>query len=275
MYKKYLIVAPLAIAIGLIVTHYKPTENKSQLEKLVEERAIVNEQMLQIEATERELQQAIQQECKKLELTCAVDHVPVVSKKVEQIVEVHGKVEVEAHEELEVEAHEELEEVSMWRNQDVNPLPPVYGNTPKKRFEAIIEYYGYNPLDFVAVRNKHWIPEELIAAIVWAETGFINFKSSNNIGNVGNNDRGDTTEYASIQEGLMAMGSTLNNKYLWNLETIGELSQGGRTVLWLKWCAEKWEYCYATSPESRNKNVLDFMSFIHGERINEDYKFRS
>lgn len=174
-----------------------------------------------------------------------------------------------------VKEHASTPEQSMRRNQDKNPLPPVHGNTPQKRFEAVVEYYGYDPLDFVAVRKKYWIPEELIVSIVRADTGFLNFKSHNNIGNVGNNDRWDTVAFSSIQAWLMAMWQTLTNKYLWDLTMIGELSQWGRTAMWLKWCAEKWEYCYATSPENWNKNVLDMMSFIHGKKINEDFTFRN
>ena len=111
--------------------------------------------------------------------------------------------------------------------------------------------------------------------IAWADSDLGKaLKSKNNIGNVWNNDRWDTKEYATIYDGINAIYRTLNNKYQKYSEKIWELSQGWRTMLWLKWCAEKWEYCYATSDSTRGINIINCLNMIYDSEKNEYFEFR-
>lgn len=163
---------------------------------------------------------------------------------------------------------------SIWRNQELNPLPEIHGNTPSKRFNNFLAYFGHNPAWYVEARNKYGVKEEVLACIVWADTGFMNLKSKWNYGNVGNNDRGDTVNFSWPQQWINAIAQTITNKYLWRYTTMWELSQWGRTEMKLKWCAEKGEFCYATSEKNWNMNTLDCLTMIHGKRVNEDFKHK-
>ena len=78
------------------------------------------------------------------------------------------------------------------------------------------------------------------------------FASSNNIGNVGNNDRGDRVDKDSPLAGARSVYLTLNNSYLGGYHTIYELSGYGN----------KDGAIYASSPYNRQKNVSRCLSSI-------------
>lgn len=99
-------------------------------------------------------------------------------------------------------------------------------------------------------------------------------KTKNNIGNVWNNDRGDTVAYKDIDSGIEAIFKVLNNKYLWGIYTVGYLSCGGKYAIGITDCFQNGEKVYATSEENWNNNVLNTMSMIYWKQIDEDYKFR-
>lgn len=160
-------------------------------------------------------------------------------------------------------------------HQHLNPLPPVWGSTPKERLNNLVSYYAswFDVSVFIEARNAHGIPEELLACIAYADSTLGQFtKSTNNITNYGNNDRGDTRSYASVLYNVMDTAKAMKEwQYLGKLKKIGELSEWGRKALWLPSCSA-WtgNPCYATSEVNRRGNVNDCMTFIHGANKDRD-----
>jgi hypothetical protein len=101
--------------------------------------------------------------------------------------------------------------------------------------------------------------------IGFAETSFRNFKTTYNIGNVGNDDSGNTVTYGSPLAWVKALYNVLNNRYLWWYFTINELSRFGNSD----------GYIYASSPYNWQKNIMKCMSAIYAYPVPEDYPFRS
>jgi hypothetical protein len=91
-------------------------------------------------------------------------------------------------------------------------------------------------------------------------------KSTNNIGNVGNNDRGNVVHYRTLEEGIGAIARVLNNQYLGNYTTIGELSRGGGNAT---------GKIYASSPFNWNKNVKACLGDILQQPVDESFNFRT
>lgn len=155
------------------------------------------------------------------------------------------------------------------------PLPTIKtkNNSVYSRTSVFLSLHWHNIWQWEA-QSKN-IKTEVLVCIARADShlGYA-LKTKNNIGNIGNNDRWDTMEFETLDLGIRAITNTLNNQYLGRYTMIWELSQWGRTVLWLKWCAEKWEYCYATSKENRNWNVLNCLSLINMKQIDETFTFR-
>ena len=124
-----------------------------------------------------------------------------------------------------------------------------------------------------------WIKPEVAVCIAFADTSLWKaMKTKNNIGNVWNNDRWDKVHLSSIYVWITAIYQTLNNKYLSKYDTLGMLSQWGRTALRAKWCGEKWEQCYATSPDNWNNNIINCLNLIHwheDKKIDENFLFRT
>lgn len=128
---------------------------------------------------------------------------------------------------------------------------------------------------FRAVGLIHSIKPSVLVCIAQADSSLGKaLKSTNNIGNVGNNDRGDTVHYPTLQAGVNAMGETLNNQYLGKFTKIGELSNGGRKALNMPRCGGEFK-CYATSEINWNRNVIGCLQNIEkDETINESWGFR-
>ena len=128
---------------------------------------------------------------------------------------------------------------------------------------------------FYEYEEKYKIKKEAIVCIAWADSHLWKMlKSTNNIGNVWNNDRWDVVHFATIEQGIEAMFRVLNNRYLGNYQRLWELSQWWRTNLWLKPCTDRWEFCYATSKENWNNNVLNCLNTIKDTSIDENWNFR-
>lgn len=141
-------------------------------------------------------------------------------------------------------------------------------STIAERRDNFLRRYAYGPyadagLWYDAAEGQ-WV-DPLLGICVWfAETWFKNFKSPNNIGNVGNNDRGDVVEYVSPLVWARALYSVLNNQYLWWYHTLNELSRFGNSD----------GFIYASSPYNRQRNVMRCLSSIYGYAIPEDFPFR-
>lgn len=88
--------------------------------------------------------------------------------------------------------------------------------------------------------------------------------TSNNIGNVWNNDRWDRISFWSALEWARLIFQTLNNQYLWHYNTIIELS----------WYWNKDWKIYASSPYNRQNNVIKCLSMIKWRYVPDDYPYR-
>ena len=135
------------------------------------------------------------------------------------------------------------------------------------RFDSNIK-----PWDVWNVEHFYWIKEWVVACIAFAETSMWTrgYWLCNNVGNVGNNDRGNRHCYATVQWGLEAIGQTLNNWNLWAKQTIGCLSRAGH-------CTEvndNWKI-RASSPGSRENNVVNCLEAIYQQEIDPStFNFR-
>ncbi len=89
-------------------------------------------------------------------------------------------------------------------------------------------------------------------------------KSAYNIGNVGNNDRGDTKDFVNARSWVAAMTATFNNKYLSKYMTIDQLSRYGN----------KTGSIYASSEFNWHNNITKCMSHVKGQYIRDEYPFR-
>lgn len=101
---------------------------------------------------------------------------------------------------------------------------------------------------------------------VWlAESSLGRFlKSQNNIGNVWNNDRGDTRDFPTPRSGIIAMVSTFNNRFLGHYNEIQQLSRYGN----------KTGTIYASSDFNWHNNITKCMSHVKGEYVPDHYNFR-
>jgi hypothetical protein len=110
------------------------------------------------------------------------------------------------------------------------------------------------------------IDRDVVICIAFAESTLGHYLSTaGNIGNVGNNDRGDRVPFSSAYGGARAIPLTLNNAYLGEYHTIKQLSRYGN----------KDGKIYASSPINRQTNVLKCLSQIKGYYIPEDFPFRT
>ena len=150
---------------------------------------------------------------------------------------------------IEVPQRIEFRTNSEWKAKALPNVEPT--------LEAFAREYWLDPQDFIDAGKEYNIKPEVLLCIAWADTDLWRAaKSKNNIGNVGNNDRWNTVEYATIRDWIFAMGRALNNGYLWNKQTIQDLSR-----YWN--CENDCNYVYASSPENRENNVMNCLNFLY------------
>lgn len=131
------------------------------------------------------------------------------------------------------------------------------GKTARDRSKAFLEKYAAGPYADIALWEQAakdtYVDLDMGICIGLAETSLGRyFASSNNIGNVGNNDRGDRVDKDSPLAGAKAIYQTLNNSFLGGYHTIYELSGYGN----------KEGAIYASSPYNWQKNVSRCLSSI-------------
>lgn len=163
-----------------------------------------------------------------------------------------------------------------WLSQEYIKL---IGDTPKQRAEFLLDGFDLarGTIDiWIELWEKYKIDPYLAIAIAKADSNLWNqLKSTNNIWNVGNNDRWDVVHYETREDWIEAIFRVLNNKYLGNIYTIWFLSCGGKINLGIDDCFRNWEKVYATSKDNWNNNVINTMRNIYRDKnINEDYNFR-
>ena len=153
---------------------------------------------------------------------------------------------------------------------DITNLTLMTGETIIDREDQFLKRYGvgvYQQVPFWAdvVKDTN-IDRDVVICIAFAESTLGHYLSTaGNIGNVGNNDRGDRVPFASAYEGARAIPLTLNNAFLGNYHTIKQLSRYGN----------KDGKIYASSPINWQTNVLKCLSQIKWYYIPEDFPFRT
>ena len=132
---------------------------------------------------------------------------------------------------------------------------------------------------FRASGKLNKVSPELLVCIAQADSSLGNaLKSSNNIGNVGNNDRGDVVHYSTLEEAINRIGLVLNNNMMGGIEKVGHLSQGGRNIIGSQYsCADAPApyKCYASSEYNWDNNVVGCMNEILKVDVDENFKFRT
>ena len=166
---------------------------------------------------------------------------------------------------------------SNWKSQDFIELDT---SNIWDRMEELLNDFPQTKWTYetwIQLGIKYDINPAIAIAIAKADTSLGNqLKTANNIGNVGNNDRWDTVSYDTLAEGIEKIYQTLNNKYLKDIYTIGYLSEWGRITIGAPSCKMSGEFCYATSEENWNNNVINTLRLLYNDAsIDESFKFRS
>lgn len=180
--------------------------------------------------------------------------------------------------------HEELKwpkytiRVGLWGSR--KPIPSINGLTTKERAKEWLEtaWLGYTIDTWIKLGEKHKIDYTLPLCIAWSDSHLGKaLKSTNNLGNYWNNDRGDTIHYDSLDKWIEAIFMWLSQgKYLKWHEYIGTLSWEWRIRMAWWDCNDTRidQKCYATSVSSWHSNVTNCMSAINNFQIDEWSKFR-
>lgn len=153
---------------------------------------------------------------------------------------------------------------------DITNLKLMTWATLLQREMQFLETYGVGIYKQVPFWNDavQWtnIDRDVVICIAFAESTLGRYLSTaGNIGNVGNNDRGDRIPFTSAYVGARAIPVTLNNVYLGEYHTINQLSRYGN----------KDGKIYASSPINWQTNVLKCLSQIKWYYVPEDFPFRT
>lgn len=181
--------------------------------------------------------------------------------------------------------HEEIKwpkytiRVGLWGSR--KPIPTITGLTTQERAKEYLEkaWLGYTIDTWVQFGENYKIDYTLPLCIAWADSHLWKaLKSTHNLGNIWNNDRGDVVHYDTLDKWIEAIFRTISQgKYMRWHTTIATLSGEGRTRMWLPWCAEEKDStkkCYASSKWVWSTNVVNCLSVLHDEQIDEFYNFR-
>lgn len=149
---------------------------------------------------------------------------------------------------------------------DSQLMPELEEKTSHDRFKELCYKYWLNPSAIWEVENKYWIKEAVILCIIVSETSWWHrwywTSSCNNVWNVYNTDSWNRQCFNSYEEWLEAVWKTLNNKYLFNIWTLGCLSNA--------WSCKQWDnnwHRYATSNWNRERNMVSCLSAVYDEQI--------
>lgn len=120
-----------------------------------------------------------------------------------------------------------------------------------------------------SIPKQHWVKPEVLVCIAWSETGIGRAnKSTNNIGNVGNNDRGDVVHLSSLEQGINSVARTISKwTYMRWKRYIGDLYPHHIS----KPCKHRCDKVYASSKENAMNNVLNCLGMIYNQKIESDF----
>ena len=154
------------------------------------------------------------------------------------------------------------------KNWYAKPLPKIVATGVENRTKVFLKLFWLQYTPRKNAWDRYKIKPQVLICIAWADTHlWYATKSKNNIWNVGNNDRWDTVEYDSIEKWINAIAYTLNNRYMWTKQIIGDLSFAGN-------CKTNCSKVYATSNSNRETNVSNCLSLLYKEQINANFEFR-
>lgn len=182
----------------------------------------------------------------------------------EQIMEIEEQIdnlkERKAESETETAGTSELRTPWMLNESgDAQLMPEIIADTEHEKFKKLAEAYWLDASQIWNVENHYWIKEWVVLCITVAETSWGNrWYWGKNIGSVGSNDRWDRPTYALMESWLEAIWKTLNNKYLWNIQTLGCLSNAWSC----QWWDDNWKR-YATSDGNWERNMTACLSIIY------------
>lgn len=153
---------------------------------------------------------------------------------------------------------------------DVSELKIIEWKSVDERAQKLINSYGvwiYKDLNFWnSVVEWTNIDRDVVICIWVAESTLGQYlTTSNNIWNVGNNDRWDRVAYNTPYAWARLIPLTLNNQHLWKYHTINQLSRYGNP---------DWKI-YASSPINWQRNVMKCLSMIKWYTVPEDFPFRT
>ena len=129
-----------------------------------------------------------------------------------------------------------------------------------------------------------WVEESLDGDVdptfvmcLWLAESWLgrNLKTPFNVWNVWNTDSWAVKVYPNARSGIYWIVRTLNNRFLWQYNSIDKLSCYGNDQA--KLCdASKpvGHFVYASSPDSWHNNVTKCMSHVKGRYVPDDYNFR-
>jgi len=162
---------------------------------------------------------------------------------------------------------------SNWKAQEVPRLWTAEDNV----LLMLRRYWLAHTYDHrVKMQEKYGVKMTVALCIAKADSSLgRELKTTNNLGNVWNNDRWDRVHFDTIEKWIEAIFKTLTNRYQKRNNKIWELSNSWRAILWLKKCGEAWNYCYATSRDSWNNNVLNCLDSLYKTPKNENFLFRT
>ena len=142
---------------------------------------------------------------------------------------------------------------------DAQVMPNIVADTSHERFKKLCEAYWLDASKIREVENHYWITESTILCITIAETSWGKRGAWwKNIWSVGSNDRWDRPTYALMEAWLEDIGRTLNNKYLWSIQTLWCLSNA-----WHCQSRDNSGYKYATSKGNREANMVACLSKVY------------
>lgn len=153
---------------------------------------------------------------------------------------------------------------------DITKVSLIKGDSVDERAQTFLNSYAVGTYRNVAFWDQVVagtnIDRDMVICIGFAESTLGKFLATdNNIGNVGNNDRGDRIAYNNPFNGARLIPLTLNNQYLGNYHTIKQLSRYGNSD----------GKIYASSPINWQSNVQKCLSKIKGYYVPEDFPFRT
>lgn len=150
-------------------------------------------------------------------------------------------------------------------------IPELKGKSSHDKFKELCQLYWLDASKIWELENKYNLREWMLLAVLIAETSWWLNKDSNyvdegcyNLWNVGNNDSWNRVCFEWKRESIEEVCKTLNNKYLWNVLTLGCLSNAGSCVRYFDR-----GYRYATSPDNWERTITNVMTRIYSDELGE------